>query len=85
MARALHDDNVFTVGRAVEGPADTVLELGADDLGVLEIVLSELRSDATGDIAEIGISRLKSPSMSKVSSSTWSSPDWTMRWAMGLM
>ena len=48
MARALHDDNVFTVGRAVEGPADTVLELGADDLGVLEIVLSELWSDGHG-------------------------------------
>ena len=48
MARALDDHDIFAVGRTVKSTADAVLELRADDLGVLEIVLSELRSDGHG-------------------------------------
>jgi len=48
MAGALDHHDVLAVGGAVEGAADAVLELRADLLGVLEVLLGEVGADRDG-------------------------------------
>ena len=48
MAGAFDDHDVLAVGRAVERAADTVLQLRADLVGVLEVLLREVGTDGDG-------------------------------------
>ena len=48
MPRAFDDHDIFAVGAAVKGAADAVLQLRANLLGVLQVLLREIWADGHG-------------------------------------